>query len=60
MQDPNSMGKQYSSLKTQMTISANMIVSVFVMFGIGYMIGASITSNESTVREETRGGEERE
>jgi hypothetical protein len=47
-QDKN-LGNSFSSMKSQMTISANMIVSIFIMFGIGYMIGKTISDDETTV-----------
>lgn len=37
-------------MKNQVTISANMIVSVFVMFGIGYIVGGNMSQDETTVR----------
>jgi hypothetical protein len=42
-------GNQFSSMKNQMTISANMIVSVFAMFGIGYYAGTQMAPNNKTV-----------
>ena len=49
MREDETLGNHYASVRTQMTISANMIVSIFVMFAIGYMAGKSFSENESTV-----------
>ena len=49
LHDENNLSAQFTSMKGQFTISANMLVSVFVMYGIGYFVGRSFTDNESTV-----------
>ena len=51
--DPNvqkvlSQGNHMESLKEQLSVSANMIVSVFAMFGISYYIGTQYSSNQTT------------
>ena len=51
--DPNvqkvlSQGNHMESLKEQLSVSANMIVSVFAMFGISYYIGTQYSKNQTT------------
>ena len=36
-------------MTNQLTISVNMIVAVFAMFGIGYYVGMQYSDNKSTV-----------
>ena len=51
--DPNvqkalSQGNHMESVKEQLSVSANMIVSVFAMFGISYYIGYQYSKNQTT------------
>lgn len=39
----------YSQMRNQVTISTNMIVSIFAMFGVGYLVARNMTDNETTV-----------
>ena len=39
----------YLLVKNQVSVSANMIVSIFVMFGIGYYAAGSAFKDETTV-----------
>ena len=48
-QDILTTGNQFASLTNQLTISVNMIVAVFAMFGIGYYVGMQYSDNKSTV-----------
>lgn len=40
----------YAQMRNQVTVSTNMIVSIFAMFGVGYLIARNMTDNETTVR----------
>jgi hypothetical protein len=40
-------GNSFASMRNQLTISANMIVSIFVSFGLGYYLSKSVTKDES-------------
>jgi hypothetical protein len=48
-QDILTTGNQFASLTNQLTISVNMIVAVFAMFGVGYYVGMQYSDNKSTV-----------
>ena len=48
-QDILTTGNQFASMTNQLTISVNMIVAVFAMFGIGYYVGMQYSDNKSTV-----------
>lgn len=48
-QDILTTGNQFASLTNQLTISVNMIVAIFAMFGIGYYVGMQYSDNKSTV-----------
>jgi len=39
----------YAQMRNQVTVSTNMIVSIFAMFGVGYLIARNMTENETTV-----------
>ena len=47
--NPQPGDNPYIQMRNQVTVSANMIVSVFVMFGIGYMVGVNMFEGETAV-----------
>lgn len=50
VQDILTTGNQFASMTNQLTISVNMIVAVFAMFGVGYYVGMQYSDNKTTVR----------
>mmetsp|Transcript_11597 Transcript_11597/g.11234 ORF Transcript_11597/g.11234 Transcript_11597/m.11234 type:complete len:284 (+) Transcript_11597:30-881(+) len=48
VQDILTTGNQFASMTNQLTISVNMIVAVFAMFGVGYYVGMQYSDNKTT------------
>ena len=42
-------GNQFASMTNQLTMSVNMIVAIFAMFGVGYYVGTQYSDNKTTV-----------